>query len=452
MAINIKNKNTLMTDAGGKNTQSKTGLSGKTTAINNTVNSVQNKANSVVSNAKKDTAIDVNSKQENTMKSATAPASTVYTPATPTISTGIINQSTWDVMNTPFAPSTAYNDAMNYTNGLLKQLSTGRTSYADQVDALMQKIQNREDFSYDADSDMLFQQYLSSMMQSGKTAMQDSIGQASALTGGYGSTYATTAGNQAYNAYLQEAYNNLPEYYQMAMEAYEMEGQKMFDELSMMSEADAREYDRLYNAWGANYNNAQQMYQNEYNAWQDGVANAFNSAGLQLQEQGQLFDQSYAYAKLAEDARQFDANMDYKNMAFAMEQANAGTAGTTSVLKQDNYTKALEAFNVSGEDGFMQYIDSMPSLSDEDLSALYQYVNTYGQLPVEQRAYEKVANNVVKDQYGNELNIDELPNIIREKLVGIKIGETYGTKKEGLIDDAIYAVTDPVFNAVMKLY
>jgi hypothetical protein len=48
-------------------------------------------------------------------------------------------------------------------------------------------------------------------MNSGKSAMQDTIGQASALTGGYGSTYATSAGNQAYNAFIEDAYNNLPE-------------------------------------------------------------------------------------------------------------------------------------------------------------------------------------------------------------------------------------------------
>ena len=40
------------------------------------------------------------------------------------------------------------------------------------------------------------------------------------MTGGYGSTYATTAGNQAYNAFIEDAYDNLPQYYQMAMEAY----------------------------------------------------------------------------------------------------------------------------------------------------------------------------------------------------------------------------------------
>ena len=85
----------------------------------------------------------------------------------------------------------------------------------------MTQIQNREDFEYDVDKDPLFQQALASAMNSGKTAMQDTIGQASALTGGYGSTYATSVGNQAYNAYIEDAYNNLPEYYNMALQAYQ---------------------------------------------------------------------------------------------------------------------------------------------------------------------------------------------------------------------------------------
>jgi hypothetical protein len=348
----------------------------------------------------------------------------------------IVDQSTWDAINTPFSASSAYVEAMNYTNSLLEKLSSGRTSYTDRINEMMDKIQNREDFSYDVESDTLFQQSLASAMASGKTAMQDTIGQASAMTGGYGSTYATTAGNQAYNAYIQDAYENLPEYYQMAMEAYQMEGQEMYNQLGMLNNADATEYERNYNAWNANFSNAQQMYAQEYGRWQDSVNNAYNSANLQMQESGQLFDQAYntynavqndastkyaqEYQKWADEVnnalnyaqmqnsdywntkefnesqRQFDASMAMDDAQFkasmAQDQAQfnaqmaykqvSQTASNKKVDEDGNeidepsqsqMQKALEAYNTGGDGALSQYVDSLPSNIDIDKIADYVY-------------------------------------------------------------------------------
>ena len=218
---------------------------------------------------------------------------------TPSVSADVMQ-----ALNTPFNASSAYLEAMNYTNSLLEKLSSGRTSYTDQIKDMMNKIQNRDKFSYDVDTDVLFQQALASAMGSGKQAMQDTMGQASALTGGYASTYAQSAGNQAYNAYIEDAYNNLPEYYQMALEAYNMEGQDMYNQLSMLSDADATEYGRMYDSWNANFTQAQNMYNQEYGAWQDSVNNAYNNANLQLKEQGMAYDQAYTnYNALSNQAQ-----------------------------------------------------------------------------------------------------------------------------------------------------
>lgn len=229
--------------------------------------------------------------------------------------TDIIGQDTWDAINKKFEAPSAYTEAMNLTNSLREQLTSGRTSYSDQIDAMISKIQNRDAFEYDVDSDMLFQQYLASSMASGKTAMQDTLGQAAALTGGYGSTYATSAGNQAYNAYIQDAYNNLPEYYQMAMEAYQMEGEEMYNQLAMLGDADSREYERLFNAYSVNNDHAQDIYNKAYGEWQDSVSNAFNSAGLQLQEHGQLYDQAYNTYMALQDNAQNLYNNEYTKWA-----------------------------------------------------------------------------------------------------------------------------------------
>ena len=260
--------------------------------------------------------------------------------------TDIIDQSTWDAINTPFASSSAYQEAMNYTNGLLQQLSSGRTSYTDQIKDLMGQIQNRDDFEYDVDADPLFQQALASAMSSGKTAMQDTIGQASALTGGYGSTYATTAGNQAYNAYIQDAYNNLPEYYQMALEAYQMEGEEMYRQLGMLQEADATEYQRMYDSWSANFANTQNMYSQEYGQWQDSINNAYNSASLQLNEHGQLYQEAYnTYTAVQNNADTMYAQ-EYQKWADEVSNAfNLASMGNSDYWNTTNYNESVRQFN-----------------------------------------------------------------------------------------------------------
>lgn len=260
--------------------------------------------------------------------------------------TDIIGQDTWDALNQKWQQPQAVTDAFNFTNGLLEQLTSGRTSYTDQIKELMGQIQNREKFSYDVDSDTLFQQSLASAMGSGRTAMQDTIGQASALTGGYGSTYATTAGNQAYNSFIQDAYNNLPEYYQMALEAYQMEGDEMYKQLGMLNDADATEYQRMYNSWQANYNNANSMYERAYGEWGDSVNNAYNSANLQLNEHGQLFDQAYkTYGAVADNAQMMYQN-EYNKWADEVNNAfRFGDMANSDYWNTTNFNEEVRQFN-----------------------------------------------------------------------------------------------------------
>ena len=176
----------------------------------------------------------------------------------------IVSGDTWDVINSEFVMPSAVTEADKYLSSQLEKIQSGKTSYSDQLKEMMDKIMNREKFSYDVDKDPLFQQALASAMNSGKTAMQDTIGQASALTGGYGSTYATTAGNQAYNAFIEDAYDNLPQYYKMAMDAYQMEGDEMYRQYGMLSDEDAKEYDRMLSAYDATYAHRNQLYNEAY--------------------------------------------------------------------------------------------------------------------------------------------------------------------------------------------
>ena len=232
----------------------------------------------------------------------------------------IISDSTWKDINSTFKNPSAVTQADSYLKNQLTKIQSGKTSYSDQVKDMMDKIMNREKFSYDVDTDPLFQQALASAMNSGKQAMQDTIGQASALTGGYGSTYATTAGNQAYNAFIEDAYDNLPQYYQMAREAYQMEGDEMYRQYGMLSDADAKEYDRMVAAYDATYQHRNQLYNEAYSQFRDKKSDAYASANLQITEHGQKVSDAYNLYQASSDYADKMYEREYQSWADSINQ------------------------------------------------------------------------------------------------------------------------------------
>lgn len=119
----------------------------------------------------------------------------------------------------------------------------------DQATEIYDKIMNRGEFSYDVNKDKLYQQYRDLYAQMGRGAMEDTMGQAAALTGGYGSTYSQNAGQQAYNAYLQKLNEVVPELYDAAYNRYNQEGQNLMNLYTMARNNADSAYERDYNQW-----------------------------------------------------------------------------------------------------------------------------------------------------------------------------------------------------------
>ena len=90
-----------------------------------------------------------------------------------------------------------------------------------QLQELYDRIAERGDFSYDLGKDPMYRQAREQYQTAGRLAMQDTMGQAAALTGGYGSSYGQQTGQQAYNAYLQQLNEIVPELYAQAREQWQ---------------------------------------------------------------------------------------------------------------------------------------------------------------------------------------------------------------------------------------
>ena len=347
----------------------------------------------------------------------------------------IISKDVMSALNSSFTVPSEVLEADAWLSNQLEKIQSGKTSYSDQVRDMMDKIMNREKFSYDVDTDPLFQQALASAMSSGKQAMQDTIGQASALTGGYGSTYATTAGNQAYNSFIEDAYDNLPEYYQMALNAYQAEGEEMYRQFGVVSELDDKEYNRNITAYDATYQHRNQMYNEAYTQYRDTKNDAYNMANLQLNEHGQRvndaynlynatssqadklyereynswadsinnawkeielyngdawanknfdegvrqYEQTYAEQQrqfnesLAEQKRQHDEQMSYN---WASLNKKSGGNPEYKTPSQQMMQDGLKAYN-EGRQKYNEYMASIPDSYDK--SAIQEYVTGYGE-------------------------------------------------------------------------
>jgi len=143
-----------------------------------------------------------------------------------------------------------------------------QSKFEDQLNSMYDKIMNREAFTYDFNKDAMYQQYKDMYQQQGKRAMQDTMGQLSAMNNGYGSSYSQTAGQQTYQNYLQQLMDRIPELRQQALEEYDREGNRLNQQYQLTNDAYNREYGQYrdnMSDWQADRSFNQSAYQDERN-------------------------------------------------------------------------------------------------------------------------------------------------------------------------------------------
>ena len=127
---------------------------------------------------------------------------------------------------------------------------TYESRYDEQIRALYDQITGRAPFRYDSVTDPLYQQYAQRYTEQGAEAMRDTMGRAAALTGGYGSSYAQSVGQQQYDAYLRRLADVLPQTYGMALNAYEAEGDELTRRYELTAAREKSEYERYLDSLG----------------------------------------------------------------------------------------------------------------------------------------------------------------------------------------------------------
>lgn len=140
---------------------------------------------------------------------------------------------------------------------------------------LYNQIANRGPFQYNAKDDPLYGVMKDRYVMQGRMAMKDTMGQAAALTGGYGSSYGQAVGQQQYDASLQGLADVIPELYQAAYTRYADEGDRLQNAYALAGQEAQRDYERYRDAYGDWQNERawqRQQEQDSYGREQDAYA------------------------------------------------------------------------------------------------------------------------------------------------------------------------------------
>ena len=192
--------------------------------------------------------------------------------------------------------------------------------YNEAVDAYL----GRDEFKFDVNEDALYSQLKDVYASQAKLAAEDATARATALTGGYGSTYAATAGSQAYNEHMKGLEDAIPDLYSAALDRYTAEGDRMLDNISLL----ASDYNKYLNDLGIEQS-AQGVVEG------DGVG---EEEVVDLKDPGASFDEDAYYRHLEENGgRSYSKQLFADCLTFI---ANGGTEDEVFSMIKEFYAQS----------------------------------------------------------------------------------------------------------------
>ena len=278
--------------------------------------------------------------------------------------------------------------------------------YQDKLASYLDKLENRDPFSYDFNSDALYQQYRDQYIQQGQMAMMDTMGQAATMTGGYGNSYAQSVGQQTYNQYLNQLNDRMLELNQMAYDRYQQEGQDLLnmygiykglsddsygryqDELDNWYREDSRLTDNYNTAYGREWDQYSLGYNTAWDEYLTDRSEKFtteqNNANWDRQDQANaksdLINLITSTGYSPTDAELKAAGMTQKQ-AEGYAKAYTDSKTTTSGNGNGNSGTTYKSLPDPGSESY-RYIEKaiLGATSLADLNGITQeYINMYGE-------------------------------------------------------------------------
>ena len=297
--------------------------------------------------------------------------------------------------------------------GDVDQMRTDAQNATQEKEELEEAYDNlfNEKFEYDATYDPLFQQYAAQYMQKGNMAMKNAMAESALLTGGYGNSWAMSAGAQAFNSQMDALYGLIPE---LRAAAYDEWATDKKTKLQALSD-DLDEAGELADTANADYNAAfadhhadiidyivqgimdseiteneipmvLSLYDNEFteeeiNALTADILETVEFYALKEAEQNGIIanikadivknpehnTEAYITAELAKNG------LDYEDIkgAFGIDESYEFYDGKTPTQKM--FDEALAAYE-TGDEEYLKYLDTVSGYSQRMLD---EHINKY---------------------------------------------------------------------------
>ena len=251
------------------------------------------------------------------------------------------------------------------------------SKYEGQISDILDNILNRPKFSYTAEdmtNDDLYKMYRDQYMRQGNIAMRDTMGNAAALTGGYGNTYALAAGQQAYDNYVAQLNNKALEFYDRAYQRYADEGQNLYNQMNVVTGLDNTDYQRYRDGVNDYYNDLNyyngrynQEYGYDYGEYQDRVA-------------ADQWAQEFAFQKqqAAQEQANWEAEMALRRQAAASSGGGRGRSSRSSSKKKSSSSGISTANAISWADAKNAYTKVYKKEGAEAANNLMNYMQKAG--------------------------------------------------------------------------
>lgn len=227
---------------------------------------------------------------------------------------------------------------------------TYASQYQAQINQMVNDILNRPAFTYDYNQDPLYQQYAEAYTRNGQQAMNDTLAQMAARTGGLASSYAGTASQQTYNKYMDALNDKIPELYQLAYGMYRDQGTDMRNNLSMVQGLENTDYGRYMDQLGQ-YNTDRNL---AYNQWLQAI-DQYNT------------DRNFSYGQYQD---LWDRYYNDRNFSYGQYQDQLGQYNTDRNFSYDQYIDAWNQWNKNRDFDYDLWADN---LSRQEAAAKARY-------------------------------------------------------------------------------
>lgn len=268
------------------------------------------------------------------------------------------------------------------------------SQYQGQIDQGMNNLLNREDFNYDPMKDANYQALAELYSQQGNKAAKDTMADAAALNGGYGSSFAQTAAQQVRNDYNQQLAAMIPELEQNAYNKYLQSYNMDKDALNMLQAADESAYARHRDS----ESDKKWQYEQEYGQHRDNVADAQWQYGMDYQKyRDSVADDQWKYGQ------------DYQAYRDSIGDQQWQTEYDRGAFESDrNYNYQVDRDKVADDQwqAGMDYQKGRDQVADQQWTKEFNYQKTQDKTANEQWKQEFIymqdRDKVADDQWAKE--------------------------------------------------